>query len=76
MILTPNSSFVGPVAYSWLAFRALDFAGTYGVLVLFGIVPAAMAWSERYNESTLSRTQIVPGTTLCTTLIEHFTWIY
>ncbi|KAI5072584.1 hypothetical protein GOP47_0012690 [Adiantum capillus-veneris] len=28
-------------------FKALDFAGTYGVLILFGILPAAMAWSER-----------------------------
>ena len=34
---------------------ALDFAGTYGVLVLFGLVPAAMAWSERYCGTTLSR---------------------
>ena len=28
-------------------FRALDYAGTYGVLLLFGLIPAAMAWSER-----------------------------
>ncbi|CAD5332161.1 unnamed protein product [Arabidopsis thaliana] len=28
-------------------FKALDFAGTYGVLVLFGILPAAMSWSDR-----------------------------
>ncbi|XP_019051749.1 PREDICTED: uncharacterized protein LOC104588783 [Nelumbo nucifera] len=33
-------------------FKALDFAGTYGVLVLFGILPAAMAWSDRFNDST------------------------
>ena len=30
-------------------FAALDIAGTYGVLVLFGILPALMAWSERYG---------------------------
>ncbi|KAK4275785.1 hypothetical protein QN277_018810 [Acacia crassicarpa] len=30
-------------------FKALDFAGTYGVLVLFGIIPAAMSWSDRYS---------------------------
>ncbi|GMG99966.1 hypothetical protein Nepgr_001806 [Nepenthes gracilis] len=29
-------------------FKALDFAGTYGVLVLFGLLPAAMSWSDRY----------------------------
>ena len=27
-----------------LFFSALDYAGTYGVLVLFGVVPAAMTW--------------------------------
>ncbi|KAJ8450571.1 hypothetical protein Cgig2_020208 [Carnegiea gigantea] len=32
-------------------FKALDFAGTYGVLVLFGILPAAMTWSDRYSTS-------------------------
>ncbi|KAI7844273.1 hypothetical protein COHA_002071 [Chlorella ohadii] len=42
---------------------ALDFAGTYGVLVLFGLIPVAMVWSERYARppTTLSRTEIVPG---------------
>eukprot|EP00850_Spirogloea_muscicola_P019928 SM000202S05899 [mRNA] locus=s202:101147:103919:- [translate_table: standard] len=44
-------------------YKALDFAGTYGVLVLFGILPAAMAWSERYSGTCLPPTmpQIVPG---------------
>lgn len=27
---------------------ALDVAGTFGVLTLFGVMPAAMAYSERY----------------------------
>lgn len=27
-------------------------AGTYGVLTLFGIMPAAMAWQARYGAST------------------------
>ncbi|KAG9454792.1 hypothetical protein H6P81_007696 [Aristolochia fimbriata] len=39
-------------------FKALDFAGTYGVLVLFGIIPAAMSWSERYSDP--SRTPVIP----------------
>ncbi|XP_061944337.1 uncharacterized protein LOC133668477 isoform X1 [Populus nigra] len=44
-------------------FKALDFAGTYGVLVLFGIIPAAMAWSDRYSSSstTIKLPQLVPG---------------
>ncbi|KAK3270626.1 hypothetical protein CYMTET_20980 [Cymbomonas tetramitiformis] len=31
-----------------LFFSALEFAGVFGVLVLFGVMPGAMAWSERY----------------------------
>ncbi|KAG2647357.1 tyrosine-specific transport protein-like isoform X2 [Panicum virgatum] len=43
-------------------FNALDFAGTYGVLVLFGVFPAAMSWSERYSdESEAPVPPIVPG---------------
>ncbi|KAL1520448.1 hypothetical protein AB1Y20_022030 [Prymnesium parvum] len=32
-----------------LFFAALDNAGTYGILILFGIIPAAMAWQQRYS---------------------------
>ncbi|ESQ41963.1 hypothetical protein EUTSA_v10013310mg [Eutrema salsugineum] len=47
-------------------FKALDFAGTYGVLVLFGILPAAMSWSDRYSVSSSTATaktfpRLVPG---------------
>lgn len=31
------------------------------MLVLFGLLPAAMAWSERYGDSTLTHNEIVPG---------------
>ncbi len=44
-----------------LFFSALDVAGTYGVLVLFGILPALMVYSERYGGTTLSQYQLVPG---------------
>ena len=36
-------------------------AGTYGVMVLFGVLPVAMAWSERYAGTTLTQVRIVPG---------------
>lgn len=35
------------LSFPGIFFKALDFAGTYGVLVLFGLIPVAMAWSER-----------------------------
>lgn len=42
-----------------LFLRALDTAGTYGIAVLFGFLPAAMAWQTRKNGTNLVRT--VPG---------------
>ena len=35
-----------------LFFAALDNAGTFGILTLFGMVPAAMAWESRYGEGS------------------------
>ena len=35
-------------------FDALDNAGVYGILVLFGLLPPAMAWSQRYNTTNAS----------------------
>eukprot|EP00210_Caulerpa_lentillifera_P006462 g6174.t1 len=55
--------------YPDIFLKALDFAGTYGVLVLFGIIPALMAWSERYNGVTISSIRIVPGGKLSLILI-------
>ena len=43
--------FLLALAFPALFFSALDFAGCYGVLTLFGLLPVAMAWSERYQVS-------------------------
>ncbi|KAK4375561.1 hypothetical protein RND71_006238 [Anisodus tanguticus] len=52
-------------------FKALDFAGTYGVLVLFGLLPAAMSWSDRYLESTQTPNlpPLVPGGKIALSLV-------
>ncbi|KAF5447629.1 hypothetical protein F2P56_033168 [Juglans regia] len=66
---------IPPLALSLLDpeifFKALDFAGTYGVLVLFGVLPAAMSWSERYSSSSpaVKLPQLVPGGRLTLSLI-------
>lgn len=31
-------------------FAALDTAGTFGISLLCGVLPAAMAWSQRYGD--------------------------
>lgn len=59
LTLLPPLAFA--IFYPDIFFSALEYAGTYGVLVLFGLVPAAMAWSERYWGTTLSRSELVPG---------------
>ncbi|KAK3023688.1 hypothetical protein RJ639_044298 [Escallonia herrerae] len=52
-------------------FKALDFAGTYGMLVLFGILPAAMAWADRYSSSSQPSELplLVPGGRLTLSLV-------
>ncbi len=44
---------IPPVAPSILGpnifFSAMDFAGAFGISVLFGIIPAVMAWKQRYQ---------------------------
>ncbi|KAK9673545.1 hypothetical protein RND81_12G174500 [Saponaria officinalis] len=52
-------------------FKALDFAGTYGVLVLFGVLPATMSWSDRYLTSPEipKVPQLIPGGKLTLSLI-------
>ncbi|CAI6010921.1 unnamed protein product [Closterium sp. NIES-65] len=66
-----------PLAFSLsnpdLFFTALDLAGTYGVLVLFGILPAAMAWVDRASLRTATdQPRLVPGGNVTLTLIIGF----
>jgi tyrosine-specific transport protein len=43
-------SFVFPDVFE----TALEFGGTYGDLVLFGLIPVAMSWSQRFGSSSSS----------------------
>ncbi len=49
------------LSFPGVFFSSLSVAGAYGVMFLFGVLPAAMAWSERYAGTTVSRVQVVPG---------------
>lgn len=69
LVLLPPLGFA--LCFPDLFFSALEFAGTYGVLVLFGIIPVAMVWRERELldermdelpvEFQQQGTQLVPG---------------
>ncbi|CAL5222535.1 g4910 [Coccomyxa viridis] len=60
--LTVIPPFILAALFPQIFFKALDFAGTYGVLTLFGLVPAASVWSQRYNNNNrLAAFRAVPG---------------
>lgn len=40
--------------------RALEYAGGFGAVILFGVLPALMVWSGRYKKKLWTE-QIVPG---------------
>jgi hypothetical protein len=63
MVHCTASAAVVTSAAALLQYHHDALAGTYGVLTLFGIQPAAMAWSARYgsNSSMQAQQQIVPG---------------
>ena len=44
-------------------FGALDTAGTFGISLLFGLVPAVMAWKQRYgsDRADVVAPPMVPG---------------
>ena len=63
-LVTLLPPYVLAMAYPDVFFAALDAAGTYGVLVLFGLMPAAMVWAERYGDilpAGASAVRVVPG---------------
>ncbi|CAG9466809.1 unnamed protein product [Pedinophyceae sp. YPF-701] len=44
--------------------KALDYAGTYGVLMLFGVLPPAMLWRSRYGgvfKDAAGQEELTPG---------------
>ncbi|CAK0749359.1 hypothetical protein CVIRNUC_001904 [Coccomyxa viridis] len=61
-ILTVVPPFILAALFPQIFFKALDFAGTYGVLSLFGLIPAASVWSQRYGSNTrMAAFRAVPG---------------
>lgn len=58
------STLIPPTALAIIApgifFKALDTAGTYGISVLFGIIPAAMVWQLRYVKDSVLQTPFDP----------------
>lgn len=59
-LLTLGPPFIFASVYPKLFFSALNYAGGFGVVLLFGIVPVAMVWVNRYSRK-INAARIVPG---------------
>ena len=64
LVLIPP--FVFAIIYPKVFLMALGYAGGYGAVILFGILPALMAWSGRYckklgREQHAQHKEMVPG---------------
>lgn len=64
-LLLYTMTFIPPVLFTLLDPRAfltaLEFAGTYGVVVLLGFLPALMVWAARYWKGIQSDYQVAGG---------------
>ena len=71
LALLPPTAFA--VVYPDAFLSALEYAGTYGVLALFGVLPAAMAWRTRSEGSSEGDKRnfgrMVPGGTATLALV-------
>lgn len=52
--------FIMSLVYPRIFLTALNYAGAFGAVILFGILPAAMVWAGRYHKN-LTQKPMVPG---------------
>lgn len=55
-------------------FTALDYAGIFGITILFGILPAAMAWQQRRLHDTLTAATHGSSSSVCPPLLPGTRW--
>lgn len=58
LVLVPAFTFA--LLHPTVFLMALNYAGGYGAVILFGILPALMAWKGRYQQK-LGMPQLLPG---------------
>lgn len=59
-VLAVGPPFVASVLDPTIFIRALEMAGAYSAVILFGILPALMVWVGRYRRRTIKH-RLVPG---------------
>lgn len=58
LVLVPP--FLFAISYPSIFLTALNYAGSFGAVILFGILPALMIWKGRYKEK-MNKHPLVPG---------------
>jgi len=59
-LLTMVPPFLCALSYPMIFDKALSYAGAFGAVILFGIIPTLMVWFGRYREN-IQKQRIVPG---------------
>lgn len=61
-LLTLGPPFLFATVYPKLFFAALNYAGGFGAVLLFGVLPVAMVWNGRYGRAKIEgAVRVVPG---------------
>jgi tyrosine-specific transport protein len=58
LVLVPPLFFA--IIYPYIFLTALNYAGSFGAAILFGIIPPLMVWNGRYRNK-MNQAQLVPG---------------
>jgi tyrosine-specific transport protein len=70
-LLTLVPPYVVGVSYPTIFLTALNYAGAFGAVILFGIIPAVMVWKGRYHYQWKAK-RLVPGGRLVLSIIIAF----
>lgn len=65
---------IGALAVPGVFFTALDYAGIFGITILFGILPAAMAWRQRHLRDALATATNASPRPACPPLLPGARW--
>jgi len=68
-------SFVLALIYPRIFLLALNYAGSFGAVVLFGVLPALMAWSGRYSKKISTKPLVPGGRVVLATIILFAFWV-
>lgn len=73
LVLAPP--FVFAIFYPTVFLMALNYAGGFGAVILFGILPALMAWKNRYHDKIRTLPLVPGGKPILILIIAFAIWV-